>query len=245
MMGRGLVEPLDMWHSDNPPTHPEVLKLLTAALQEMDYDLKYLIRELALTETYQRRSHSKADLKSADKPDYHVGLLKPLSPEQLAWSMMQATGVTERTLDGLKAKKIKDDPQNGPQVTAEPLWQEEALHEALWRNVDSFTVTFGTVGAQSSRFDASANQALFLLNGPLIQSWLVPGGNNLTARLKKLESGSAVAEELYIAVFSRFPNESETRQVVEYLNISQQETHKGIPELVWAALVSDEFRFNH
>ncbi|HAH48389.1 MAG TPA: hypothetical protein DCM07_26805 [Planctomycetaceae bacterium] len=245
MMGRGLVEPLDMWHSDNPPTHPEVLELLSTALQEMDYDLKYLIRELALTDVYQRSSRNNSDLKSADKPDYRVGLLKPLSPEQLAWSMMQATGVTERTLAGLKAKKIKDDPKHGPQVTAEPLWQEEALHDALWRNVDSFTVTFGTVGAQSSRFDASANQALFLLNGPLIQSWLVPGGNNLTARLKKLESGPAVAEELYLAVLSRFPNESETRQVVEYLNSSQQETHKGIPELVWAALVSDEFRFNH
>ncbi len=245
MMGRGLVEPLDMWHSDNPPTHPEVLKLLTTGLQEHDYDLRYLIRELALTKTYQRNSHQKADAKSTDKPDYRVGLLKPLSPEQLAWSMMQATGIKERTLNGLKAKKIKDDPQKGPKLTADARWQEEALHDALWRNVDSFTVTFGTVGAQSSRFDASANQALFLLNGPLIQSWLVPGGNNLTARLKKLESEKEVAEELYLAVFSRFPDESEITQVVEFLKASQQETHKGIPELVWAALASDEFRFNH
>ena len=130
-------------------------------------------------------------------------------------------------------------------MTADARWQEEALHDALWRNVDSFTVTFGTVGAQSSRFDASANQALFLLNGPLIQSWLVPGGNNLTARLKKLESEKEIAEELYLAVFSRFPDESEITQVVEFLKVSQQETHKGIPELVWAALASDEFRFNH
>lgn len=245
MMGRGLVEPLDMWHSDNPPTHPEVLKLLTAGLQERDYDLRYLIRELALTKTYQRSSHRQPDSESTDEPDYRVGLLKPLSPEQLAWSMMQATEVTKRTLVGLKAKKIKDDPENGAKVTAEARWQEEALHDALWRNVNSFTVTFGTVGAQSSRFDASANQALFLLNGPLIQSWLVPGGNNLTARLKKLESGPQVAEELYLAIFSRFPDEFETKQVVEFLKVSEQETHQGIPELVWAALASDEFRFNH
>ncbi|WP_145228600.1 DUF1549 domain-containing protein [Gimesia algae] len=245
MMGRGLVEPLDMWHSDNPPTHPEILKLLTAGLQEQDYDLRYLIRELALTQTYQRSSHRKEGPKSTDEPDYRVGLLKALSPEQLAWSMMQATGVRERTLAGLISKKMKDDPKNGSKITAEPLWQEEAVHDALWRNVDSFTVTFGSVGAQSSRFDASANQALFLLNGPLIQSWLVPGGNNLTARLKKLESDTEVAKELYLAVFSRFPEESETNQVVEFLKASQLETHQGIPELVWAALASDEFRFNH
>ncbi|MCA9022315.1 MAG: DUF1549 domain-containing protein, partial [Planctomycetaceae bacterium] len=136
MMGRGLVEPLDMWHSDNPPTHPEVLQLLTAGLQKKDYDLQYLIRELALTKTYQRSSHRKTDAKSTDETDYRVGLLKPLSPEQLAWSMMQATGVTASTLDSLKAKQIKADPKKGPIVTAEPRWQEEALHDALWRNVD-------------------------------------------------------------------------------------------------------------
>ena len=28
MIGRGLVEPLDIRHSDNPPSHPEVLELL-------------------------------------------------------------------------------------------------------------------------------------------------------------------------------------------------------------------------
>ncbi|MFH1299778.1 MAG: DUF1549 domain-containing protein [Planctomycetota bacterium] len=245
MMGRGFVEPLDMWHADNPPSHPQVLDLLTQSFQEHDFDMRFLLRELALSQTYQRSSHVSADAEIPQEINFGVGLLKPLSPEQLAWSMMQATGVTDRTRAEVKAKAIKADPKQGTQKTEDPLWREENLHKALQGNVTSFVITFGTVGAQSTRFDASANQALFLLNGPLVQSWIRPGGNNLTAQLKKLKTAPEIAEELYLAVFSRLPEQAEIEQVTAYLQVSQDQPDQGLPQLVWAALSSDEFRFNH
>jgi len=245
MMGRGFVEPLDMWHADNPPSHPQVLDLLTQSFQEHDFDIRFLLRALALSQTYQRSSHVSADAEIPQEINFGVGLLKPLSPEQLAWSMMQATGVTDRTLAEVKAKEIKANPKQGTQKTEDPLWREENLHKALQGNVTSFVITFGTVGAQSTRFDASANQALFLLNGPLVQSWIRPGGNNLTAQLKKLKTAPEIAEELYLAVFSRLPEQAEIEQVTAYLQVSQDQPDQGLPQLVWAALSSDEFRFNH
>ncbi len=159
--------------------------------------------------------------------------------------MMQATGLTENTLINLKAKQIKADPKQGPQQTEEPQWQEEALHTALNRNVTTFVSTFGTVGAQSSQFNASANQALFLQNDPLVQSWLVPSRNNLTARLKKLKTTPQIAEELYLTVFSRYPSEAETEQVAAFLTDTETQSNQDLQQLVWAALSSDEFRFNH
>ncbi|QDT26396.1 hypothetical protein Enr10x_16970 [Gimesia panareensis] len=245
MLGQGLVEPLDMWHSDNPPTHPQIVKLLTEELQSHDYNLRYLFRELALTKTYQRQSHVSPEAKLPEKNLYGMGLLKPLTPEQLAWSMMQATGVSTATLEGLQAKQRKVDEKKKTKLADDPLWQEETLHTALQGNVTAFVRTFGIVGAQTSRFDASADQALFLLNGTTIQAWLSPSGNRLTARLKKLKQPAEIAEELYLSVFSRFPTETEIKQVSKFLKSNPKYSDQDLQQLVWAALSSDEFRFNH
>ena len=245
MMGQGLVEPLDMWHSDNPPTHPKIVSLLSEELANHEFNLRYVIRELALTQTYQRSSHVSAETEIPERSAYQMGLLKPLTPEQLAWSMMQATGVTSATLERLQAKQRKVDEKQNTKKADAPLWQEEALHDALKGNVAAFVRTFGIVGAQTTRFDASADQALFLLNGNTIQAWLAPSGNQLTARLKKLDQPTAIAEELYLSVFSRFPTETEIKQVALFLEDGPKPTDQDLQQLIWAALSSDEFRFNH
>ncbi len=54
VMGRGLVHPVDAHHPANPPTHPQVLSLLTIELSAAKYDLRTMLRELLLTKTYQR-----------------------------------------------------------------------------------------------------------------------------------------------------------------------------------------------
>ena len=54
MMGRGLVEPVDMHHTDNPPSQPAVLQLLAGAFPAMQYDIKALLGQLARTRAYGR-----------------------------------------------------------------------------------------------------------------------------------------------------------------------------------------------
>jgi len=240
MLGRGFVEPVDMWHSDNPPTHPELLEELAAAFQEQHYDIKFLLREIALSQTYQRSSQ----LSGGDPPteeSFQIGLLRGLSPEQLGWSMMQATGLAEQTLTSVKAKQAS--AKKDADKADDPVWAEKAQHDALKANVDIFAKSFGVVGVQTSRFDASADQALFLLNGATLQKWLIPGGSLLTERMKKMEPPAA-AEELYFAVFSRPPTPEEAASIAELLE-GNKENPNYIKELVWAALTSAEFRFNH
>ncbi len=58
LFGRGLVHPLDLAHSANPPSHPEVLDLLAQEFVVHQFDVKWLLRELALTD--------------ADKPFYET-----------------------------------------------------------------------------------------------------------------------------------------------------------------------------
>ena len=54
MMGRGLVHPVDLHHSDNPPSHPELLDLLADEFAAMNFDIRAFLKQLALTKTYQR-----------------------------------------------------------------------------------------------------------------------------------------------------------------------------------------------
>ncbi len=56
LFGRGLIQPLDLDHSENPPSHPELLELLTAGLAAQQFDLRAFLRELVLSRAYQRTS---------------------------------------------------------------------------------------------------------------------------------------------------------------------------------------------
>ncbi|MBL9134062.1 MAG: DUF1549 domain-containing protein [Verrucomicrobiaceae bacterium] len=54
LTGKGIVEPLDLHHTENPPAHPALLDLLGKSLTGHHFDLRWLIREIALTKHYQR-----------------------------------------------------------------------------------------------------------------------------------------------------------------------------------------------
>ena len=101
---------------------------------------------------------------------------------------------------------------------------------------------FGFEGVQNARFDASADQALFLRNGELLGVW-VASNSGLSDRLAALDNGE-VAEEFYLSVFSRLPSADEAKPIEDLLDHSQRRK-ADIQHLVWAGLVSSEFRLNY
>jgi hypothetical protein len=100
------------------------------------------------------------------------------------------------------------------------------------------------VGIQTSRFDASANQALFLRNGTALQSWITSDGGRLTSQLNILQTPELV-DEFYFSMFSRPPGTEEIQFVTLFLEQQADDREAAIRQLVWAALSSAEFRFNH
>jgi hypothetical protein len=246
MMGRGLVEPLDIRHAGNPPSHPEVLALLADEFRQHKYDIRWLLRELALTKTYQRSSLAAADEETHRKAAeaFACGRLKPLSAEQLAWSSLVATDYSKVTMKAQEAALLKAEPKTGPAKKDDPLWREEALHKGLKPEIDLVVARFAGQGGQKTGFEATADQALFLINGPNVEKWLQPKGGVLTERLQKLDSAAALAEELYISVLTRHPTDEETSAVAGYLE-SVNDRPTAIREMTWALLSSAEFRFNH
>ncbi|MEO2036759.1 MAG: DUF1549 domain-containing protein [Planctomycetaceae bacterium] len=263
MMGRGLVEPLDCWHSENPPSHPDIVDLLAREFVDHNHDVRWLLKQLALTETYQRSSRVETSRLGGDVPQYAAGLLKPLSPEQLAWSVMQATGVVDQTLAARTAEfqekhaASTSGNEKGDEISADesavdttddeandPVWREQTLRLALKPMIDQFVKRFAASNGQTTGFDSNAQQALFLMNSTLIQDWLVPNRGNLLDRLSNAESAAPFAEELYHSVLNRPPSETEIAEVSVYL-AAQLDRTIAAQDLTWALLTSAEFRFNH
>ncbi len=91
LFGRGLVDPVDDFHDDNPPSHPELLDELAQAFVAADFDLRYLMRAIGRTHAYQRTS-AQSDPGQADPSLFACMAVKGLTGEQLFDSLVLATG---------------------------------------------------------------------------------------------------------------------------------------------------------
>lgn len=264
MMGKGLVEPVDMQHGENPPSHPELLDLMGREFVAMGFDIKAFIRELASSRTYQRSSEPPPGVGSQPGPSssesaegvpetFAVAALKPLSPEQMAWSVMQGLGLVAATRRQVEQQLEGPDPRLRAIFQADPKRRalrasmlEEGVHDRLEGNVAPFVNQFAAAAGQpQDATEPTVHQALFIANGQPIQSWVTPSGENLSARLSALGDPSAVAEELYLSLYTRRPTLEERDEVGRYLAERGKERGPALQELVWALLASTEFRFNH
>jgi hypothetical protein len=228
LMGRGIIHPLDMDHSGNPPVYPALLDLLTRDIAARKYDIRGFLREIALTQAYQRSSQLPPGVKEGSERAFGVALLKPQSPEQLAFALMQATGHTDAERLALGAKG-----------------DEAALYARLSATLPAFVATFGGSPGTPQNFEPTLDQALFLANGAQVRGWLAPRAGNLMDRLGKLPDSGAVAEELYLSVLTRRPANDEVQEVQRYLARAGKGRMTALQEIAWAMLASAEFRFNH
>lgn len=224
LMGIGLVHPLEFRHTGNPPSHPELLKLLGDELAAHKFDLRWLLRELALSKTYQRSS---AAATPVGPRTFLAMSLKPLSPEVLAVSLHEATGITEIQRQALGKTNT-----------------EAALYQRVSRNVAPLIQTFAGEAGKPQLFEPTLDHALFFSNSPVLRGWLTMQGENLLVRLSKLKD-EQVAEEAYLSVLTRLPSAEDKQDVMNYLKAPNKNRTTALQEVVWALLTSAEFRFNH
>lgn len=247
LLGKGLVHPLDRHHAGNSPSHPELLAALEHWLVENHYDIKVFLRELALSETYQRSSVLGTE--KQDLPDgvFAVAPLRGLSAEQLRWSLLQATGRIEMHHTRLEAQAKKA----APIADSSPLpdWKVRATrNEALERQTVSLIAAFsGLPGQPEADFQPVVDQALYLRNSAKLVPILQDEAGTLLARLGELTDNQAVANELYLSALSRQPTDDELADVRQLLDVAKDpaERRESLQALLWGLLLSSEFRLNH
>jgi hypothetical protein len=229
MMGRGLVHPLDLNHSKNPATHPAVLDLLSNEFAAHQFDIKWLLRELAMTRTYQRSSVLPKGLERPPLPEqYVVSIEKPLSTEQLLWSILQATNELPRY-----------QPVPGADGKNKPNAQYDELRK---RFLSAFA---NPPRDPEGDFAPSVKAALFLSNDNRVLDLLKPREGNLSESLIKQTDNTKLAETLFIAVLSRTPTEDESQAVAQFLAERPEQRQVAVEQAIWALISSTEFCVNH
>jgi hypothetical protein len=233
-MGRGLVDPIDDVRATNPASNEDLFAALAKDFVDHKFDIKYLIRTVMNSTTYQLASEANSTNQD-DKKFYSKYIIKRLPAEVLLDSMSRVTGVPTQFAGypaGTRAMQLPD-----TQV------------------VSQFLNVFGrparNICDSSERsFDPTISQALHVINGDTLNKKLSNPDGYIALLLKLGLSDSRIVEHMTLSAFGRYPTEAEKAELGGMLQKARSNTQKEVREqalqdMVWAMLTSKEFMFNH
>jgi hypothetical protein len=220
--GLGLAESLDDLGVPSAAGEPDLLQELGRAFAERGFDLKFLIRAITLSRTYQLTSAGPAD--ASDPRLFARAAVRPLSGDQLYDSLLTATGLDEEAL--------ARPPAYGKPVVAP---RQEFL---------SFFARGETAASRRTIV-----QALLMMNGRLTGEAVdLKRGRTLKAVAEApfLTTAGRV-ETLYLAALGRRPSPAERDRLVAYVAAGgpHRDQDQALADVFWALLNSSEFGTNH
>jgi len=228
LMGRGIVEPLDLFHSENPPSHPELIQLLGKEFAARQFDVKWLLRELSLTRVYQRSSLLPDGVERSPEDRFLVAIERRLSAEQLLRSTLRAT-------NNLPENVMMDDRKGATEDDKDVPGLRKRFQAALANEPKD----------PELGFSPTLKGALFAMNDTEVLKLPNAHGTSLVPRLAAMKDDAAVADELYLNTFSRLPSSQEREDIVADLRGFKGDRAKALEQLAWAMLSSTEFVVNH
>jgi hypothetical protein len=223
-------------------------KLAAARKRAAEVTSQVSVSKTAVKELQEKSDAKFEDLSKRWTEKFALAAVSHLSPEQLCWSMLQATGQVDAqsaaaAADFNKKNPLKKDQKEDAARTATRTRHvEQFVYHKLKGNTAQFVKLFGGgAGEPQGDFYATADQALYFANGGTVRSWL--GG--LAGRLGKLEESKLLAEEMYLTLLTRRPTPVETEAVTKFLAARQKDKAAAISEMTWGLMTSTEFRFKH
>ena len=220
VMGRPLVEPIDDIPLHGP--YPPGLETLATDLIEHDYDLRRLIRLIALSEPLARDSQADFEITADHEKHWASFPLTRLRPEQMAAGIYQATSLT--TIDS-RAHILQKVTQFGM--------------------VNDFVKRYGDIG--ENEFNARSStvtQRLILLNGKMVNERL--RGQTSPTRLQQLNQDNRTAIEItYLCVYTRRPDAEEMEFFLKRFDNSSGKRVDVIQDMFWELINGHEFAWNH
>jgi hypothetical protein len=234
---RGIVEPVDDFRSTNPPTHPELLAALAKDFQDHDYDLRRLMKTIAMSRTYQLTYRPNATNRH-DVTNYSRSLARGLEADVLLDALTDVTGLPETF-----ATAVTD----GSSVGQAPA----GTRAVQLRDPDTFFSRFLELYGRNNRgavpervIKPNLGQALHMLAGASYVDRIGAPEGRLGKLLKSGATDDQIFEEFYLAALTRPPEAAELQELRELL-ARRGDREAGLREFVWALISSREFAENH
>lgn len=223
LTGEGFYMPIDDMGPERTPSLPAVLDLLAAEFVKHDYDIRWLVATIAMTETYQREI--RPDSADAAAVPFASATPTRLRGDQLYSSILKTLGGTDEEPRG-----------RGPAMMAGGPGRRAGSPR------DQFGQLFGfDPSTPQADITGTVPQALFMMNAPQINAQISATGlTRLAALLRKFPDNDDAASELYLMVLSREPSEKERKIVADYV-AEVGNRNEAFEDLMWSLLNSSEF----
>ncbi|MGI8978570.1 MAG: DUF1549 domain-containing protein [Pirellulaceae bacterium] len=232
LMGRGIVEPVDDLRATNPPSNPALMAALAKQFQEDKFDLKKLLRHIAMSHVYSLGSKPTKE-NIADTRNYSRRYRTRMRAEVLADAVCDITGIEE---------KYEAMP---PGSRASQLWTHR---------IDSlFLDTFGRPDPNQDPpceriSEGAVTQVLHLMNGPDIYRKVTADEGRAAQLAASPKPPEQIVIEIYLFCYGRLPSDEEQeigKQVFTTVGESTPATRRQATEdLLWALLNTPEFVFS-
>jgi hypothetical protein len=231
LVGRGLVEPVDDLRAENPGTHPELLTLLGDQFRLNGFDIHYLIRAVALSDTYQRTSRA-LDENRSDSELYSHMPVKVMSPYALYDSLQTVMRLGDPPPAKESISELK--PELSPEEKLKASQRARGTR-------DSFASFFkGEDNPSPLAYETGVPQALRLMNA----QEMYRGSRVISLLGQKHKETEILIEQIYLAALCRRPSPDELSIVIKHFK-SQPDANRALNDVVWALLNSTEFVTNH
>ncbi len=227
---RGIVEPEDDMRETNPPSNPELLNKLAAGFIDSGFNLKWLVKAITSSNTYQLSSLPN-DYNLKDKQNFSRYYPKRLTAEVLYDGFHRVTNTTQNfgsLPPGTKAVQLPD-ASIGPYF------------------LKVFGQPQGDTACECERSqEANLAQSLHLLNSSEVQDKIAnASGRATTMANDKVRTHEEKVKEMYRWVYSRDPNADELKIALAHLAKHEAAPKIAYEDILWALINTKEFLFNH
>lgn len=230
----GIIDPPDDLNPANPPSHPKLLAWLTRGFIDSGYDMKWLHRTIASSQTYQR-SWKPNDTNEEDRRNFSRSIPRRLPAEIVYDSVKQVLARTDQQ------QEVRND------------LSRRAIGHLSMRLAGTYAMqVFGkperAVNCDCERMNQSTLlQSIFLQNDPLIDQRLEGSGWLEEISLRENDSTAIdhtqLVREAWLRSVGHLPDSEEEARALSHLK-SADSTTEGMRDLLWALLNTKEFILN-
>lgn len=226
MNGQGIVDEPDNWSDSNPPANPQLLDYLTRKFISSGYDMKALVKEIALSSAFQSTTVTRTSFKPTR-----------ISSELLVDAIADITGLSD-SYSSRVPEPFTFYPVGTRAIELGDATVSSSTLELFGRASRDVSLENQHVKEINSR------QLLYLMNSSELEVKLrkSPLLNDLC---KSPLSVGELSKLITLTVLSRYPTPSELELYKAYASAQRSSTKQLCYDLVWMQMNSSEFLFNH